>query len=464
MTTAFSAAGQTSPVLLLKPGQTATYAVTTSFVATVVLQKTNDNQNWTTVASVTSTTLGSTVLLAPDRETLYRWKCTAYTSGSPTVALDAAVDTASVVTNAAGNTVASVTDDGITTTKLNVDHTSELANGEIATTVVNTVTVGLGANQSNTALAAQQILDLSNAAGDPSYYIAVGGELDVLAADNKHLEFSTLYGLKGIISFKSAATSGNVAAYLVASEAELIIEMQGTSGTTHLPFVFGSQVISGPFSTAVGGTTIIDTYVGHYVPDVVLSDARTTITTQWNAFYGALSGASYFGSPSVCIGNNTVVAGAINHVGTAGFITKPAATQDAVKVVGRAGGTGSFTHTITTSALAASVTSTLTPMSGGANVTQLTSRTTGVTLNAAVGTITLVSAAGSSAWNSLVVTNSSVAAEDVIVVNVKTATDIYLAFVSSVTAGGFKLTVADLTGTTVESPVLSFAVMKSTVA
>jgi hypothetical protein len=100
----------------------------------------------------------------------------------------------------------------------------------------------------------------------------------------------------------------------------------------------------------------------------------------------------------------------------------------------------------------------------GSAVTQGTSRTTGVTINAIAGAITLVSAAGSTSYQSFTVTNSSVAATDVIIVNQKSGTDLYEVFVTAVAAGSFKITFATTSGTTTEQPVFNFAIIKSVAA
>lgn len=97
--------------------------------------------------------------------------------------------------------------------------------------------------------------------------------------------------------------------------------------------------------------------------------------------------------------------------------------------------------------------------SGGA-VTQITSRTTGVTLNTNSGAVTLVSAAGSTTPASFTVTNSKVAATDVIVLNQKSGTDLYSLSVSAVAAGSFQVTFNTKSGTTTEQPVFNFAVLK----
>lgn len=103
-------------------------------------------------------------------------------------------------------------------------------------------------------------------------------------------------------------------------------------------------------------------------------------------------------------------------------------------------------------------------VAGGGAVTQATSRTTGVTLNKPCGCITLVSAAGSTTPATFTVTNSFVAATDVIHVCQKSGTDLYTLSVSAVAAGSFNITFNTKSGTTTEQPVFSFVVLKSVAA
>jgi hypothetical protein len=100
----------------------------------------------------------------------------------------------------------------------------------------------------------------------------------------------------------------------------------------------------------------------------------------------------------------------------------------------------------------------------GGTVTQATSRTTGVTLNKTTGAITLFSAAGTTAATTFTVTNSTVAATDVIILNQKSGTDLYDLMVTAVAAGSFNLTFRTTGGTTTETPVFNFAVIKAVAA
>lgn len=100
---------------------------------------------------------------------------------------------------------------------------------------------------------------------------------------------------------------------------------------------------------------------------------------------------------------------------------------------------------------------------GGA-VTQLTSRTTGVTLNKTSGAITMFTAAGSTTAATFTVTNSTVAATDVIILNQKSGTNLYNLEVTAVAAGSFNVTFFTTGGTASDAPVINFAVIKAVAA
>jgi hypothetical protein len=100
----------------------------------------------------------------------------------------------------------------------------------------------------------------------------------------------------------------------------------------------------------------------------------------------------------------------------------------------------------------------------GGTVTQGTSRTTGVTLDKRTGAITLFSAAGSGTAATFTVTNSTVAATDVIILNQKSGTDLYDLMVTAVGTGSFNITFRTTGGTTTEQPVFNFAVIKGVAA
>jgi hypothetical protein len=100
----------------------------------------------------------------------------------------------------------------------------------------------------------------------------------------------------------------------------------------------------------------------------------------------------------------------------------------------------------------------------GGTVVQGTNRTTGVTLDKTTGSITLFSAAGTTVATTFTVTNSTVAATDVIILNQKSGTDLYDLMVTAVAAGSFNITFRTTGGSTTETPVFNFAVIKGVTA
>jgi hypothetical protein len=95
----------------------------------------------------------------------------------------------------------------------------------------------------------------------------------------------------------------------------------------------------------------------------------------------------------------------------------------------------------------------------GGTVTQGSSRTTGVTLNKRCGAITMFSAAGSATAATFTVTNSTVQATDVIILNQASGTNLYDLLVTAVTAGSFSITFLTTGGTATDAPVINFAVI-----
>jgi hypothetical protein len=96
----------------------------------------------------------------------------------------------------------------------------------------------------------------------------------------------------------------------------------------------------------------------------------------------------------------------------------------------------------------------------GGTVTQATSRTTGVTLNKPTGAITMFTAAGSTLAAQFTVTNSLVAATDTIILNQKSASNFYILFVTSVSAGSFNIAFYTTGGFVTDTPVINFAIIK----
>jgi len=100
----------------------------------------------------------------------------------------------------------------------------------------------------------------------------------------------------------------------------------------------------------------------------------------------------------------------------------------------------------------------------GGTATQATSRTTAVTLNKATGSITLFSAAGSTTASSFTVNNSLVGINDTIYICQRSGANKYITLITAVAAGSFVITFYTTGGTTTETPVFNFTVLKGAVA
>lgn len=271
-------------------------------------------------------------------------------------------------------------------------HSSSLATGENANVTLATNTAGLNNNESASGHVSQYIINPGSSSGAPCYYTGFGVSVDTVSAANNRLSGATQYGSKSIINYANAATSGTSVDYLIGCEVEFIITMGQTSGSTTINNVVGFQCSPGPVSTAAGGTTFITTYKGLEILPVAIAGAgTTTITNHWNLYSADTAGGSYFGSPVFIVGAHTPVVGGLAHQGAGGVRTRRASTQDAVALLGRAGGTSSRANTITTAALGGDRTTTL----PDANLTFVTggSLHLGGTAVLVAGTVTVANSA-----------------------------------------------------------------------
>ena len=100
----------------------------------------------------------------------------------------------------------------------------------------------------------------------------------------------------------------------------------------------------------------------------------------------------------------------------------------------------------------------------GGSVTQLTSRTTAVTIDKICGRIVLAMGAGTTSATSFTVNNSLVADDDVIALSQTYGADKYDLMVTNVVSGSFEITFRTTGGTLVEQPAFSFAIIKGVVA
>ncbi len=97
----------------------------------------------------------------------------------------------------------------------------------------------------------------------------------------------------------------------------------------------------------------------------------------------------------------------------------------------------------------------------GGTVTQGSSRTTAVQVDDICGSITMFSAAGSATAATFTVNNSTVAINDVIILNQRSGTNPYEFVVTTVAAGSFNINFRSIAGTATDAPVINFAVIKA---
>lgn len=266
--------------------------------------------------------------------------------------------------------------------------------------------------------------------------------------------------------------AGALAIGVTSSTASLAVNRNLTGATANSQVVCSYTVLSDVTSTAYTFESFVQTQgvaftlgnLAHYhVSGLLLGGGGSAVTNQYGfkvddisnatnnyGFHSSVdSGANNWGFYAIGTANN-----ALRGNTRFGDTTAPVATVD---VTGNVAATTSILSTGGTSGVGYAA-------GAGGAVTQLTSRTTGVTLNKVSGAITLVSAAGSAAYQSFTVTNSAVAATDVIIVNQKSGTDKYITLITNVAAGSFQITFATTGGTTTEQPVFNFAVIKAVAA
>lgn len=217
-------------------------------------------------------------------------------------------------------------------------------------------------------------------------------------------------------------------------------------------------------SRVVGNATSIPSTTGYGVGEIRFNRTPSTsapmgwmLGTQgapdtWVAMpslAGSLTTSGYTMATGRLVGRTTASAGATEEISVGNGLTLSGGSLTV-------NGVGIATGITSTSASAGIGYAT----GAGGTVTQITSRTTTVVVNKPTGAITLFSAAGSATPFSFTVTNSTVAATDTIVASIKSGTDKYRCDTTAVGAGSFELTCVDLTGTTVEQPVINFNTIK----
>jgi hypothetical protein len=198
---------------------------------------------------------------------------------------------------------------------------------------------------------------------------------------------------------------------------------------------------------ALNTTIILATGIQSWLANPSSANLRTAMTDETGTGSLVFATSPTLATPTIT--NPTV---------TTGTFTSPALVTPAIGVATGTSLTASGTVVSTGTAGVGYATG------AGGTVVQGTNRTTGVTLNKTTGSITLFSAAGSATAATFTVTNSTVAATDVIILNQKSGTDLYDLMVTAVAAGSFNITFRTTGGSTTETPIFSFAVIKGVIA
>jgi hypothetical protein len=283
---------------------------------------------------------------------------------------------------------------------------------------------------------------------DTLNYGTIAGGNTIISAGTLTFDLKTTGITAGTYTYPTVAVDqyGRVTSISNAASVGTVTSVGITPGT-------GIQVTNSPITTS-GDITIVNTGVTRLNAGTGISVSGSNGNVTISATSGTLGTVT---SVNVISTSLDVSGGPVT---SAGVITVNLPTNTTITgnvVGGNLVTAGKIVSSSSTSGIGYST-------GAGSTVTQGTSRTTGVTINAVSGAITLFSAAGTSSYTTFTVTNSVVAATDVIIVNQKSGTDKYEAFVTAVAAGSFSITFSDVNGTTTEQPVFNFAVIKAVAA
>ena len=205
--------------------------------------------------------------------------------------------------------------------------------------------------------------------------------------------------------------------------------------------VIGNSPINFPISVyaPADGTATIDVATIDYV-NLGGYSTPTTVTNFTGAQEGQVINVRLSNVVTIQNNANIILKGNVNLVGTS--------SNDYVTLQKRDATTWVETNRSLNNANAAG------------SVTQLTSQTTGVTLDAIRGSITLVSAAGTTTPTTFTLTNSFITVDDVVVVNQRSAANKFVVFITALANGSCDITFYTDT-TTTEAPIFQFAVIKN---
>lgn len=276
--------------------------------------------------------------------------------------------------------------------------------------------------------------------GGTSYSVYSAGTASSVFSGSIGIGTTTLTGINLRVA---KSVTGNTTSYNVLSDGQVQSDVNvaymysSNPSTANATFTLASLYHYNATQGTFGSASTVTSQVG-YLASGTLKGATNNYLF-YAATTGSLSGKTAYGFYTDMAGSNTYAFYSAS--------TAPSVFNGNVTI----SGSGLF-----------SVTSGLTFGYGygvGGTVTQTTSRTTGVTLNKPCGKITLVSAAGSTAWQSFTVSSNSVGTDSVIIVNQVSGTDLYEIHITNITLGTFRISFRTTGGTTTEQPVFSYAIL-----
>lgn len=287
ISTDFTATGNSPDQLTIFSGQEATYEVSGTFVATLVLYKTVNNWLTSEVVTTITTTQSTTYLRDPGT---YRWSCTEFTSGTATAAI---ADVADIIpgaltnptVNSGGQTVLGVTDTGLITQAIT------------ATAISGTTVTGTGQGYFDS-------LKVNDSDDSHTVTLVPGNE-----SANRNLSIPVLGGNKTLALIDLAQTFSAVQTFTpqavftggLTSAAAIVSTV--TTGTAPFTVASTTQVANLNAASLGGATFAAPGAIGSGTPS---TGAFTTLTVS-NTTSAASSLSGSAAGAGTLLGNNTSI-------------------------------------------------------------------------------------------------------------------------------------------------------------